>query len=129
MWIFYTAADCGSLPAPINGNLTAVPATTFESIAVYTCNSGFNIIGQATRTCQADGIWSGSEPMCALAGKFSSFYPLNLFYHTHVDSTSSSIAIGPIVGGGVGAIVAVSASAVVIVMILVYYCLKTKNQQ
>ena len=32
--------------------------------AKYTCDAGFTIIGSDTRTCQADGTWSGNAPVC-----------------------------------------------------------------
>ena len=39
--------------------------TVFESQATYTCNDGFAISsGDDTRTCEANGEWSGSEPTC-----------------------------------------------------------------
>ena len=39
--------------------------TVFESQATYTCNDGFIISsGNGTRTCEANGEWSGSEPTC-----------------------------------------------------------------
>ena len=28
------------------------------------CDDGFMLNGQANRTCQDDGIWSGMPPMC-----------------------------------------------------------------
>ena len=39
--------------------------TVFGSQATYTCNDGFVISsGDDTRTCEANGEWSGSEPTC-----------------------------------------------------------------
>ena len=38
--------------------------TTFDSIATYVCDSGFNLIGDMQRTCQENEDWSGSEPTC-----------------------------------------------------------------
>ncbi len=57
------AVDCGSLTDPTNGTVDASP-TTFMSTATYTCNTGYNINGGNTSTCQANGTWSGSEPTC-----------------------------------------------------------------
>ena len=28
-------------------------------------NTGYNLVGDSTRTCQATGNWSGSAPTCA----------------------------------------------------------------
>jgi len=37
----------------------------------FTCNDGFELSGDQTRTCQSDGTWSGSQPFC-FDGKYSS---------------------------------------------------------
>jgi len=58
-----TIVDCGALTAPANGTVNA-PTTTFGATATYSCNGGFTLSGPATRTCQADGTWSGSVPTC-----------------------------------------------------------------
>ncbi len=33
-------------------------------IAFYRCNTGNNLIGLSTRSCQTDGTWSGNAPTC-----------------------------------------------------------------
>ena len=38
--------------------------TVVDSTATYSCNDGFTLEGQSTRTCQDDGEWSGSAPTC-----------------------------------------------------------------
>ena len=53
--------DCGSLTAPANGQVNHTAGTTFGETATYSCNTGYNLVGD-TRTCQATGVWSGSEP-------------------------------------------------------------------
>ena len=30
----------------------------------FTCNTGYELTGSGTRTCQSDGSWSGSDVMC-----------------------------------------------------------------
>ena len=37
---------------------------TFDSQANYSCSVGYTLNGNTTRVCQADGQWSGSEPIC-----------------------------------------------------------------
>ena len=61
-------ADCGPLNID-NGEVRFQPVagrgeTEFESVATYTCNTGYVLTGNAMRTCQADGTWSGLEPVC-----------------------------------------------------------------
>ena len=55
----YIAVDCGSLSDPGNGIVDA-SNTTFMNTATYTCNTGYNLTGDTTRTCQANGTWSGT---------------------------------------------------------------------
>ena len=56
--------DCGNLTDPTNGQVTLTAGTTFKQTATYRCNTGYNLVGDSTRTCQATGIWSGSAPTC-----------------------------------------------------------------
>ncbi len=59
----HTAADCGRLTNPANGSVF-LTMTTFGSMAQYSCSDRSNLSGDAVRTCQADGMWSGSAPEC-----------------------------------------------------------------
>ena len=59
----HTVVDCGNLEDPNNGQVS-LNATTFGSSAIYTCESGFNLNGNMQRMCQANGDWSGNEPVC-----------------------------------------------------------------
>ena len=57
-----------------NAMVSSFVDTTAEfeimTIAIHTCNAGFALVGDVTRTCadddQADtvGVWSGSPPYC-----------------------------------------------------------------
>ena len=33
-------------------------------ICSFTCDTGYELTGSDTRTCQSDGSWSGSDDMC-----------------------------------------------------------------
>ncbi|XP_065899331.1 uncharacterized protein [Dysidea avara] len=60
--------NCSMLNDPINGTTTCslgvdgVPS--YEDTCSFTCNTGYELIGSETRTCQSDGSWSGTETMC-----------------------------------------------------------------
>ena len=56
--------NCGPLPDIANGKVAIAPDTRLGSTATYSCNAGFNLVGAATRQCQANGEWSGQEPSC-----------------------------------------------------------------
>ena len=47
-----------------NGSVNHTSGTTFGQTATYTCNMGYNLVENSTRTCQATGQWSGSAPTC-----------------------------------------------------------------
>ena len=43
----------------------SLTGTTAGSTATYSCTqTGYQLVGTATRTCQSDGTWSGSVPYC-----------------------------------------------------------------
>ena len=56
--------DCGNLTGPANGQVDLTSRTTFGQTATYSCNTGYNLVGDSTRTCQAARVWTGSAPTC-----------------------------------------------------------------
>ena len=59
-----TVVDCGNLTDPGNGQVDHTTGTTFRQTATYSCNTGYNLVGDSTHNCQATGEWSGSAPTC-----------------------------------------------------------------
>ena len=59
-----TAVECGTLTNPTNGQVSHTGRTTFRQTATYSCDRGYDLVGNSTRTCQANGVWSGSIPIC-----------------------------------------------------------------
>ena len=72
---FLTVVVCPNLQDPPNGIVNLSMGTVFESQATYTCSGGLILSGNDTRTCEANGQWSGSEPTC---GKQQSIF---ISYH------------------------------------------------
>ena len=71
----YCISDCGGLSSPGNGSVsTEEQTTTYGQVANYTCNPGYTLIGEQSRTCQQDGNWSGSPPVCEVKGKFDKLW-------------------------------------------------------
>lgn len=68
---FFTAVDCGKLNPPQYGQVD-FQSTSFQSRAIYSCFNGFQLIGERTRICQADGQWSGEAPICQSKFKYNS---------------------------------------------------------
>ena len=54
---------CGHPGMPMNGTVTS-NGTYVTSIAEFTCNFGFELIGDSQRVCQPSGIWSNMVPEC-----------------------------------------------------------------
>ena len=59
-----TVKDCGGLTDPANGQVSHPDGTTFGQTATYSCSTGYNLVGDSTRMCEATGMWSGSAPIC-----------------------------------------------------------------
>ena len=68
MYVIFCLVTCPSLTEPNNGTITCslgddgVPS--FEDTCSFTCNTGYELTGSDTRTCQSNMSWSGSETMC-----------------------------------------------------------------
>ncbi len=58
----FDCGDPGAVDAPLSVDLSG--GTTFGAVAGYACSEGFELEGDAARTCTLDG-WSGTEPTCA----------------------------------------------------------------
>ena len=56
--------DCGTLNNPANGQVSHTAGTTFTQTATYSCDTGYNLVGDSNRVCQATGVWSGRAPTC-----------------------------------------------------------------
>lgn len=65
----YDNAGCGQLSNPLNG-FVSLTGTTLGQRAFYSCEPGFLVVGNSTRTCQISGNWSNTEPRCEDDGLF-----------------------------------------------------------
>ncbi len=55
--------DCGGLSNPTDGSVSY--SQTLEGYtATYSCNSGYQVSGSSSRTCQSNAVWSNSAPTC-----------------------------------------------------------------
>lgn len=61
--LMYVGVECGTLETIANGRVE-FDATTFPSVANYSCDVGFTLLGVSQRACQAEATWSGQEPVC-----------------------------------------------------------------
>lgn len=58
------AIKCGALASITNGKVV-VNGNGVGSVAVYTCDRGFQLVGKGRRICLSSGEWSSSEPSCS----------------------------------------------------------------
>ena len=70
--------ECERLTAPERGQIMLTPGvvmivdTGLNAEATYSCDEGYNLDGDQTRTCQGSGEWTGAAPTCTC--KLSLFY-------------------------------------------------------
>ena len=58
---------CPPLTNPSNGIINCSlgdDGLPYEDTCSFACNTGYELTGSDTRTCQSDGTWSGSESVC-----------------------------------------------------------------
>ncbi|XP_064386377.1 sushi, von Willebrand factor type A, EGF and pentraxin domain-containing protein 1-like isoform X2 [Halichondria panicea] len=59
---------CPDLTVPANGmigyNMGTGSPRPVDTVATYTCNPGYTLSGDSTRTCGSGGVWSGFAPTC-----------------------------------------------------------------
>ena len=71
---------------PLNGRVDTLGSTQYLEIANYSCNVGYELIGDVLRQCQGDGEWSGEEPTCQSkeddTDKVSIIAENSLFFHS-----------------------------------------------
>ena len=93
VFLFSTVVDCGALTDPANGQVSHPDGTTFGQTATYSCNPDYNLVGNSTRTCEATGDWSGSEPTCQCNSFNSSFCSYNTQSETASQDRESMTAM------------------------------------
>ena len=71
--MFPSAVDCPPLMNPTGGSVS-VTGLRQGSTATYSCNVGYDLMGDSSRTCGGTGMWTGNEPACLskLLGKIQS---------------------------------------------------------
>lgn len=57
--------ECERLTNPEHGQAMPNSTVQFMGSATYSCEDGFQLLGDKTRICQSDGSWSGREPNCS----------------------------------------------------------------
>ena len=71
----HTDTQCDDLSVPSNGEIASCDSfkvgVSYEGDTCnFTCNTGYELTGNDTRTCQSDGNWSGTDDVCR-RGRYS----------------------------------------------------------
>ncbi|XP_019629613.1 PREDICTED: P-selectin-like, partial [Branchiostoma belcheri] len=78
---------CPALSRPANGRMTCNRGSSFRhpETCTFTCNHGYHLYtGSSSRTCQANGRWSGSRPSCrACPSGYSYHHTSRLCYRAY----------------------------------------------
>lgn len=97
------AADCGPLASPDHGSVTTTGGTTLGATATYACDSGYSLVGSASRSCQSDGTWDGSAPTCGTATattctlvyRFANPSPTGSRFRIQPSAGATTVDVGP----------------------------------
>ena len=76
--MFSVTVNCPELFDPANGMITCLlinrPLFSYEDTCSFTCNTGYELTGSDTRTCQSNESWSGSDDVCRRSMQFFIIY-------------------------------------------------------
>ena len=70
---------------PTNGYISysdgTVNSRTAGTVATYSCDTGYLLVGDTTRVCQVDGTWDSTSPICER--KPSLLHPIKCISFVH----------------------------------------------
>ena len=55
--------NCHKPNSPLNGNVIMTRSLFGYQKLIYSCNTGYKLVGRQTRTCY-NGAWAGYQPIC-----------------------------------------------------------------
>ena len=63
--ISFNLVSCQPFANPTNGEVNCSSEFfSYEDTCSFTCNTGYELTGSDTRTCQSDGSWNGTNSAC-----------------------------------------------------------------
>ena len=67
--MFVFKVQCPVLSNPMNGDMycllmDGIMAPSYGEICTFACNTGYELTGSDTRTCQSNGSWNGTDTIC-----------------------------------------------------------------
>ncbi|XP_066268441.1 P-selectin-like [Branchiostoma lanceolatum] len=55
--------QCSTLNPPVQGTMSG--GNNYNDTVYFSCAEGYDLTGSSNRTCQADGLWTGTQPTCS----------------------------------------------------------------
>lgn len=68
----FSVVNCSNTIVPLNGELKG-QSVKYDSVHVFTCNTGYQLEGSETRRCQENGSWGGAPTSCSSTFMFGAF--------------------------------------------------------
>ena len=85
---------CPILPHPANGRVE-LTGKLVDDTATYTCNEGYELVGDQVLTCLVGGNWDNPPPICRLfmSKQLDKMYVLATLYNCFYTYTKSRLMI------------------------------------
>nr|XP_054772108.1 sushi, von Willebrand factor type A, EGF and pentraxin domain-containing protein 1-like [Lytechinus pictus] len=58
------AIECGPAPSVHNASISHLTSSTYRGTAVYSCNEGYELVGNPSVYCMSNGDWSAADFTC-----------------------------------------------------------------
>ena len=95
VFVLYIEIRCHNFSIPANGMMSCSSGRVgvgYEGdTCSFTCNTGYELTGNDTRTCQSNGSWSGSPVSCIIMECPPSSLPMNSMLAESCNSTYQSM--------------------------------------
>ena len=76
IYVFCFKVQCPVLVNPMNGGILCMMSgstPSYGDTCNSTCDNGYHLTGNVTRTCQSNGNWSGSDVVCSRGNQYLTF--------------------------------------------------------
>lgn len=62
---------CGDIDPPAHGHVSVSGEVRTGFVARYTCDEGYQLLGDTVRTCDGSLTWSAAVPVCQHISKYT----------------------------------------------------------